>query len=352
MDRSEPLRYSINDFLVWKERNELVLQPKFQRRKVWSPQARSYLIDTILRGLPIPKIYMRQQIDVGTRRTVREVVDGQQRIRAVFDYLDGEFAVSKIHNEEFGGLRFTELPEGTREDFLNYYFSVGMLIGATDEDVLGIFARLNSYTVTLNPQEKRNAKFFGQFKQVVYRIGYDYLTFWRNNRVFTEYGIARMSEAELASELVVAMLDGLQDRKKSLNQFYDRYDEEFPYAERIRREFGSTIDTISEIFGDKLSRTRFRKTPLFYSLFCVIYDAKFGLPGGLTQPYLFPAASRKQILDRLLHLDEVLAAREPPAEYAEFVTASRVSTNQLGPRQTRHAVIWNAIRPYLRPAPP
>ena len=52
--------YSIRDFEEWNQRNELFLQPKFQRRNVWSDKARSYLIDTIIRGKPIPKIYMRQ----------------------------------------------------------------------------------------------------------------------------------------------------------------------------------------------------------------------------------------------------------------------------------------------------
>ena len=39
--------YSINDFIEWEERKQLEISPKFQRRSVWSPQAKSYLIDTI-----------------------------------------------------------------------------------------------------------------------------------------------------------------------------------------------------------------------------------------------------------------------------------------------------------------
>src|SRR5216117_4002456 len=69
--------YSIRDFEEWDERDELTLAPKFQRREVWSDKARAYLIDTIVRGKPIPKIYMRQDINPSTRRTTREIVDGQ-----------------------------------------------------------------------------------------------------------------------------------------------------------------------------------------------------------------------------------------------------------------------------------
>ena len=64
--------YSVRDFEEWHERGELVLAPKFQRREVWSDKARSYLMDTIIRGKPIPKIYMRQDVNPQTRRVVRE----------------------------------------------------------------------------------------------------------------------------------------------------------------------------------------------------------------------------------------------------------------------------------------
>src|SRR5258708_2851732 len=92
--------YSIRDFEEWRERGELVLAPKFQRRDVWSDKARSYLIDTIMRGKPIPKIYMRQDVNPETRRTKREIVDGQQRLSTVLGFIKDKFKISKTHNEE------------------------------------------------------------------------------------------------------------------------------------------------------------------------------------------------------------------------------------------------------------
>jgi hypothetical protein len=68
--------YSVRDFEEWSGKDELVLTPKFQRRDVWSDKARSYLMDTIVRGKPIPKIYMRQDINPKSRRSRREIVDG------------------------------------------------------------------------------------------------------------------------------------------------------------------------------------------------------------------------------------------------------------------------------------
>jgi len=76
--RFDTRKYSVRDFDEWNSKGDLRLAPEFQRNKIWNDKARSYLIDTILRGKPIPKIYMRQLLDVKSRKTTREVVDGQQ----------------------------------------------------------------------------------------------------------------------------------------------------------------------------------------------------------------------------------------------------------------------------------
>lgn len=93
---------SVRDFEQWDERSELVLAPKFQRRDVWKPLARSYLIDTIIQGKPIPKLYMRQDINPRTRKTTREIVDGQQRLRTVLSFLKDDFPVSNAHSVCYG----------------------------------------------------------------------------------------------------------------------------------------------------------------------------------------------------------------------------------------------------------
>lgn len=78
--------YSISDFLEWYSNGQLELNPKFQRRSVWDDNARSYLMDTIIRGFPIPKVFIRQKLNVTTRNNIREVVDGQQRLRTILSF--------------------------------------------------------------------------------------------------------------------------------------------------------------------------------------------------------------------------------------------------------------------------
>jgi Protein of unknown function DUF262 len=78
-----------------------VLNPAFQRRAVWNDKAKSFLIDTILRGKPIPKVFMRQQINASTKSSIREVVDLQQRLSTILSYVKDGFKVSKTQNEEY-----------------------------------------------------------------------------------------------------------------------------------------------------------------------------------------------------------------------------------------------------------
>jgi uncharacterized protein with ParB-like and HNH nuclease domain len=80
--------YKVSDFVSWQKAKSLVLSPNFQRRSVWKPGAKSYLIDTIVRGLPIPIIFLREQrANLASLEPRREVVDGQQRIRTVLSYI-------------------------------------------------------------------------------------------------------------------------------------------------------------------------------------------------------------------------------------------------------------------------
>jgi hypothetical protein len=218
--------FTISDLYNWYKKDELFLQPKFQRRKVWKPVARSYLIDTIVRGLPMPKIYFRVQVDPQSIKSVREIVDGQQRLDAIFSYIENKFAVSRTHDSIAAGKKFNALAPHIQSAILSYDLSSDLLIGADDAQVLQIFARINSYSVTLNAQEKRNARFFGPFKALAYSLGTAHLAFWVDNRILTNQAIARMAEAELTSELVVGLLAGLQDKKSSLDRRLSRFDPE------------------------------------------------------------------------------------------------------------------------------
>ena len=86
--------------------------PDYQRPSVWSLAQRQLLIDTILRGYDIPKMYWRQ---IGSNPDRYEVVDGQQRLRSIWSYFDGEFGLpvdaDPINGSVVAGLKVDQLPD-------------------------------------------------------------------------------------------------------------------------------------------------------------------------------------------------------------------------------------------------
>lgn len=287
--------YKVSDFLSWQKSKSLVLSPSFQRRSVWQKSAKSYLIDTVIREFPIPIIFVREKTDLSTLEPVREVVDGQQRLRTLLsfvapqtlsDYGDTDaFTIDARHNKELAGKTFANLSPDVRKQILNYDFSVHILASDTDDrEVLQIFARMNSTGVKLNSQELRNAEFFGEFKQVAYRLAYEQLNRWRVWKVFSEMEIARMNEVEETSDLMISMLPSVGVHEKiqsNVGKFYERFDEEFDSKEEITIRFRAVMDKIDEISGETLHVTEFRRSTLFHTLFTFVYDLMFGLKSDL-----------------------------------------------------------------------
>lgn len=277
--------FSVSDIKEWDDKGNLVLAPKFQRREVWNPKARSYLIDTIIRGKPIPKIYMRQRLDPQTKKIIREVVDGQQRLRSVLSFLKDEFAIDKAHGEDdHGGAKFSELDQDVQDDISAYEFVIDLLPNISDDEIYDIFARLNTYSYKLRPQELRHAKYFGDFRTCAYKLANEFTTFWVENKIITKVGMLRMDEAEFVSDLLITISDGIKEKsKKVIDHYYGEYDDRFPSRSTYEHRFRQTMDIIGGIMGDSIPTTNFKNTRLFYPLFCAVYHMQYALPG-LTVP--------------------------------------------------------------------
>lgn len=336
--------YSISDFLSWDQRGELNLQPKFQRRDSWSPRARSYLIDTIARGLPIPKIFIREQINLESKSTIREVVDGQQRLRAILDFIHGQLPINRVHNRELAGKTFDDLSDESKKEYLSYQISTDLLVGASDADVLNVFSRINSYTLTLNQQEKLNAEFVGPFKQTIYSLALTHHEYWVNNNILSDRAMARMADAELVSEIVIGMLHGIQGGKAYIRKFYKMYEDEFPPDDRITVQFNKIIDLIASIFPDKLSPTPFHRSPLFVSLNLALFDVVYGIgKNNSRQTKTIPSRSYKPIYKQLVVLGDEITRSEPSAEFEDLFNASTRRTTNLNERRIRHKFFKEAI---------
>lgn len=284
--------YKVSDFLNWQRSGLLILAPKFQRRSVWPSGAKSYLMDTIIRNMPIPVVILREQkASLRTLQHKREVVDGQQRLRTVisfvapsllgeqFDPARDTFVIKGVHNREFGGMSFRDLPPDIRRGILDYEFSIDVLPSSiTDREVIEIFARMNATGYKLNEQEVRNANYFGDMRTTVLNLAAEQLQRWIDWRIFKWEQIARMSEVELTSEFVLLFMKGITGKSQSsLNTLYKDYESSFPERKEVERRFRLTMELISDELGGEAISALFRKRPLFYSLFASFYDKGYGI---------------------------------------------------------------------------
>ncbi len=329
--------YSINDFVEWDKAGQLELNPRFQRRPVWTDKAKSFLIDTILRGKPIPKIFIRQKINVSTKTSTREVVDGQQRLRTILSFIKDGFVVSKRQNPTHGGTLFSQLPEDVQAQVLAYEVSVDLLINLPDSEVLDIFSRLNSYAVLLNEQEKINADHFGPFKVLSDKIGHKYYEYWTNQGIMTSKQIMRMLEVNLVADLLIAMLEGVKS-KKQVKKYYDVYEVTFDHdTDALETEFDQVITSIAELYPEGLSDTEFRRPHLFYSLFTAVAHRMRGLPN-LSTELRGVGSSAQAARSKLERVEEIFAVEDTALltkDEQQFLQDSRRATTDEKVRSRR-----------------
>lgn len=331
--------YSINDFVEWDKNKQLELNPKFQRRSVWSDKAKSFLMDTIIRGKPIPKVFIRQKINVTTKTSERDVVDGQQRIRTILSFIKDGFIISRRHNREYGNKRFSQLPEDVQAQVLSYEVAVDLLINLPDEEVLDIFGRLNSYAVILNEQEKINAEFFGPFKTLADQVGRKYTAFWIGQKVLSANEVLRMAEVNLVADLLIAMIEGIVS-KKQIRPTYRKYERAFDHdVDMLEAKFDTVMSTIARIYAEGVVATEFKRPFLFYSLFTAVAHCVVGVPNLDAPRVALETPTAVEITrNRLDRVDELFAAEDIATlskDEQQFMQDSRRATTDQSVRERR-----------------
>ena len=100
---------TIKDFSDYSE--DYVTRPPYQRKNVWSPRKKQNLLDSLFRRYYIPKIVIRE-VRLGENKTVNEIIDGQQRIITVQEFLQDSLRLPKSLaniNPELPGKLYSEL---------------------------------------------------------------------------------------------------------------------------------------------------------------------------------------------------------------------------------------------------
>jgi hypothetical protein len=174
-------------------RDELTLQPDFQRSAVWTKQAKSRLIESMLIRLPLPLFYFDASDDDDWL-----TVDGLQRLTAIKEFMvDSSYALTNMEFlDDFEGRRFKDLPRAFQRRLEETEIQVSLIQAGTPEDVkFNLFKRINTGGMPLSPQEIRHALNQGPATLLLARMASS-----REFRLATGGGVAplRMGDRELA----------------------------------------------------------------------------------------------------------------------------------------------------------
>lgn len=266
----ESYKHPISDVRDWNKNNRLELRPDFQRNEVWSKSAQIMLIDTILKGIPIPKIYIKSIITNGN--TYRVVIDGQQRLTAILKFVENKLKLTKPYDGEYYGKTFSELPLELQNDILRYTIDINEIFNPTEDDIRDLYARVNKYTVQLNKQELRRADFPGDYINLAEELSE--LPFFESSKMFSVKQRRRMLDVEYIEELLTIILEGVHDKKDYLDTVCEKY-MSMDNREEIHNIFDTIIADLTKIFDCEvfpISKTRFKQKSDFYSLFASIFD--------------------------------------------------------------------------------
>src|ERR1700730_200859 len=272
------------------QRGRLVVRPPFQRRPVWTDEEKAFLVDTILRGYPVPEIYVYATPSTdGSASDVVSVVDGQQRLRTCLEFLADQFpVVFDTHKLEplytltdtpWFNKRFSELDEDQKNSFRRYKLIVRDLEGVSDDEIRHMFHRLNQSNVSLNSQELRYSMYQGGLLEVVEQLVKR--EEWDEFRLFTQMQRRRMLDSEYVTELVIGYLHWPQNKKDNIDNYYRQYAAGFPFKDDVIRRFSEVLEYLNKVFpSPRMSGTRWYRKSDFYTLFLAIARGKIGIDVG------------------------------------------------------------------------
>ena len=240
-------------FLDLKDKEQLNLDPPYQRRSVWSPRDKSFFIDTILNNYPAPPVFLHKTLNDDGRATYH-VVDGKQRLQTIIEFTENRVRIP----DDFGDVnlrkkRWGDLERGTKQCFWNYVLIVEMLPNISDSEIRDIFERMNRNSRKLTAQELRHAKYDGWFINFVEREAEK--AEWKTLGVVTAARIKRMADVQFLSELCAVILKGklLGFDQDNLDQIYAEYEDISEDAAFVDDDFYTEIERIKDTIAKLVS---------------------------------------------------------------------------------------------------
>lgn len=271
-------RKTVNEIFTMFDEGKLIVDDTYQRRSVWSEKDKVRLIETILLQLVIPELFFwKADTDPETGISTTHIVDGQQRIKAIYSFINNEFKLKpqclldESSKEKYANKYFKDLDTETRKTFWNYQLMIIEIdSAATRDDIITMFNRLNLTDYNLNDQEKRNSV-SGEFAALAREISDNPL--WDEKRLFTGPDVKRMKDVEFCASIILLHRKGIIDQtdQSALNQAYEELQVGYKDAEQDKEAVCAAIETIATFFtSDNVTKFLRRKAQL-YTLFSVVF---------------------------------------------------------------------------------
>lgn len=248
------------------------LNPRYQRESVWTRSQKQLLVDSIFRDIDIPKIYFREVADDSGHEF--EVVDGQQRLRSVFEFMADEFPMAtdadSVDENDVAGKRFSALATNLQMKFHSTAFDVVIYNAAfTETDIEETFLRMQNGT-PLNAAEKRRA-IAGNMRTVVEELSKHRvfrLAGFSDNRYAFEDAVARVLHQLLAGNIT-------DIRAGSIVRTYKAYPTltiENKEVRRLKKAFGFIAGAFDGLQSPKFKKYSMVTLPYLVAELLETYD--------------------------------------------------------------------------------
>lgn len=318
-------------------RQQLDLEPPYQRRSVWNQKYREEFIDTITLGYPCPEIFLYPEI-AASGATTYHVVDGKQRLETIFMYLGNDFALPDTASlADYRGRYFEQLTPEQKKAIWSYQLTVVQLPTSDEVIINDVFNRINKNVARLTRQELRHAKYSGVFITAV-----EALTDWFNAASADFPRIAQasrkqMRDVELVATLCLLLEDGVQSYSADdLDAEFTRREDDWPARFTIEERFKRDVECINQILdalpGENLRQTRLRNIVDYYSLFGAVDRC---IEAGTLRE---PGEAAERVI-AFMHVVEDPDARPSDALAQDYYEAARSATNDVGSRNTRINIV-------------
>jgi hypothetical protein len=279
---------------IYRMRDQIDMNPVYQRESdIWTPEKRQLLIDTIINGFDVPKIYMHKftepQPANGTRYEFA-VIDGKQRLSTMWSFIQGRFALPsdfsyvKDDSLKLAGLTYGDIARDfpdIKADFDSYKIDVVTIETNETELIEDMFSRLNE-AMPLNAAEKRNAR-PGPLPAAVRSLAAKGLFSAKlpfSNRRYRHLDLA-------AKMLLLVSRDTIGDTKKAyIDRFFEKHANSSPHAiADIVSKATAVADAMESVFIDKDPLLRSAGMVILYFLVFERAIAK-NIQSSVTRPVL------------------------------------------------------------------